>query len=345
MVHHKMHDEGWTALGIRPDQDTLKRTLRPVSTAATLNTAAVAAQAARIWKTIDKPFAQKSLAVAEKAYAAAKKHPEMYASPNDGNNGGGAYDDDYVLDEFYWAAAELFITTGDSDYLKDLEANPHNEKFRHNTGELSLMTWKETDALGVISLAVVPSKLSKSAKEAARDRLIAEADRYLAHLNKEGYRVPFDPGNRGGSKPSYPWGSNSFVATNGIVLALAYDFTKKAEYRDAVAAGLDYILGTNPLGQSYITGYGDKPLQNPHHRFWAKQARADFPEAPPGILSGGPNSELQDPYVQAAGLKKRGCAPEKCFLDNIEAWSVNEITINWNSPLAWVTSFLDEQGR
>jgi len=42
-------------------------------------------------------------------------------------------------------------------------------------------------------------------------------------------------------------------------------------------------------------------------------------------------------------LKKKGCAPQKCYLDNIEAWSVNEITINWNSPFAWVTSFLDEQ--
>jgi len=60
-------------------------------------------------------------------------------------------------------------------------------------------------------------------------------------------------------------------------------------------------------------------------------------------LSGGPNSGLQDPYVQAAGLK--GCAPQKCFVDNIEAWSANEITINWNSPLAWVAAFIDERGR
>ncbi len=48
--------------------------------------------------------------------------------------------------------------------------------------------------------------------------------------------------------------------------------------------------------------------------------------------------------MQAAGLKKKGCAPQKCYLDNIEAWSVNEITINWNSPFAWVASFLAEQG-
>ena len=86
----------------------------------------------------------------------------------------------------------------------------------------------------------------------------------------------------------------------------------------------------------------------PHHfqtaeRFWAHQASAKFPSAPPGIVSGGPNSGLQDPYVQAAGLA--GCAPEKCFADNIEAWSANEIAINWNAPLAWVAAFLDERAR
>jgi endoglucanase len=345
MVHHKMHDEGWTALGLRPDQDTLKRTLRPVSTAATLNMAAVAAQAARIWKREDKAFSAKCLAAAEKAYDAALKHPDKYADPKDNNNGGGDYSDDYVKDEFFWAAAELFITTGDARYEKDLKANPHYEKFRNESGKGTLLVWKDVDALGVISLALVPNDLSKAERDAQRKRLIQVADVYLAHQAKEGYRPPFEPPGNSDGKPSYPWGSNSFIAANAMVVALAYDFTKKAEYRDAVAAGMDYILGTNPMGQSYVTGYGEKPLLNPHHRFWAHQVRSDFPTAPPGILSGGPNSDLQDPYVQAAGLKKKGCAPQKCFLDNIEAWSVNEITINWNSPLAWVTSFLDEQGR
>jgi endoglucanase len=345
MVHHKMHDEGWTAIPLRPDQDTLKRTLRPVSTAATLNAAAVAAQAARTFEDEDDAFSKKALAFAEKAYAAAKKFPDKYADPKDNNNGGGPYDDDYVTDEFYWAAAELFITTGDEKYQEDFEANPHNDKFRNSSGTFSLITWKDTDALGVISLSVVPNKLKKPERDRLRKRLIAEADRYVAHAKTEGYGVPFDPGIAPGAPPFYPWGSNSFIAVNSVIMALAYDFTKKAEYRNSVAEGFDYILGMNPLGQSYITGYGERPLTNPHHRFWAKQARSDFPSAPPGVLSGGPNSELQDPYVQAAGLKKKGCAPQKCYLDNIEAWSVNEITINWNSPLAWVTSFLDEQGR
>jgi endoglucanase len=343
MVHHKMHDEGWTAIGTRPDQDTLKRSLRPVSTAATLNMAAVAAQAARVFRTSDKAFSDKALAAAEKAYAAALKHPDKYADPKDNNNGGGDYSDPHVEDEFYWAAAELFITTGEGSYLTSLQANPHHQKFKNGNGTDTLLNWQTVDSLGAISLAVVPSKLSKKELDAQRDRLVVEADKYLAHAEKEGYRVPFAYGDQGG-KPSYPWGSNSFVASNAMVLALAYDFTKKPEYRAAALAAANYLLGTNPLGQSYVTGYGEKPVVNPHHRFWAKQARADFPAAPPGVLSGGPNSDLQDPYVQAAGLKKKGCAPQKCYLDNIEAWSVNEITINWNSPLAWLTAFLDEQG-
>ena len=109
------------------------------------------------------------------------------------------------------------------------------------------------------------------------------------------------------------------------------------------AEGMNYILGRNPLDKSYVTGYGERPLVNPHHRFWAHQANAAFPPPPPGVLSGGPNSGLQDPYVQAAGLA--GCAPEKCFADNIEAWSANEVAINWNAPLAWVTAFLDEKAE
>jgi endoglucanase len=61
------------------------------------------------------------------------------------------------------------------------------------------------------------------------------------------------------------------------------------------------------------------------------------------LVSGGPNSGLQDPLARAAGLAGR--PPQKCFIDHIESWSTNEITINWNAPLAWVAAFLDDQGR
>jgi endoglucanase len=31
--------------------------------------------------------------------------------------------------------------------------------------------------------------------------------------------------------------------------------------------------------------------------------------------------------------------PATCWLDSIEAYSVNEVAINWNAPLAWVLDF------
>lgn len=73
------------------------------------------------------------------------------------------------------------------------------------------------------------------------------------------------------------------------------------------------------------------------------QASAKYPLAPPGALSGGPNSGLQDPYVKAAGLT--GCKPQKCFIDHSEAWSANEVTINWNAPLTWILAWTDEQAK
>ena len=87
-----------------------------------------------------------------------------------------------------------------------------------------------------------------------------------------------------------------------LVMALAHDFTHEQKYLDGVGEGMSYLLGRNPMDQSYVTGYGERPLEHPHHRFWAHQANAAFPSPPPGAISGGPNSGLQDPYVQAAGL-------------------------------------------
>ncbi|MDF3071557.1 MAG: yhjM, partial [Polyangiaceae bacterium] len=337
MAHHKLHDVSWTALATAPHEDTQARVVFKPSTAATLNLAATAAQGARIWKTLDAAFAGKCLKAAETAWAAAKANPKLLA--NKDIDGGGAYDDAKVDDDFYWAAAELLVTTGKPEYRQFVESSPLHRRLRMDAGgHTSTMNWAETDGLGTVSLAVGKG-VDTGLQVQARKLLIGGADRYLEIIAKQGYRTPLEPatGNR------YAWGSNSFVINNLIVVALAHDFTKQQKYLDGVATGMDYLLGRNPLGQSYVTGYGEKPLAHPHHRFWAQQANAKYPKAPPGILSGGPNSSIDDPYAKAAGLK--GCAPEKCFVDHIEAYSVNEITINWNAPLAWVSAWLDEKAK
>jgi endoglucanase len=343
MAHHKIHDIEWTALGLAAHDSKMARHLRPPSTAATLNLAATGAQCARIYKAFDAAFAGRCLAAAERAWAAALQNPKRYAKAED-KVGGGPYDDIDVTDEFYWAAAELFISTGKPEYRDHVLKSAHHARFASTAqgaggGTPTSMTWQSTAGLGTISLAVVPNALGQGEIAAARKRINQAGDHYLKLIERQGYRVPFKAGAGG----KYPWGSNSFVLNNMIVLGLAHDFSGDKKYLDGVEAGMGYLLGRNALGKSYVTGYGDNPLENPHHRFWAHQADAKFPKAPPGAVSGGPNSGLEDPYVGAAGLK--GCAPQKCFMDHIEAWSVNEITINWNAPLAWTAAFLDEKGQ
>jgi endoglucanase len=339
MVHHKIHDAAWTGIPTRPEKDDQPRFLQPPSTAATLNMAATAAQAARLFEKTDKAFAAKCLAAAEKAWAAAVANPAVYAPA--GGVGGGPYDDSNVGDEFYWAAAELFITTKKDVYKAFVEKSPFFKKVpvvQGGDGLPSAFDWGNVAALGTISLALVPNLLPPEQIDDCRVAIETAADTFQALVAGEGYRLPFKPGAKG-----YPWGSSSSVLNNALVLALANDFSGEAKYRDAAAEAMNYLLGRNPLDKSYVTGYGERPLLNPHHRFWAHQANAALPPPPPGVLSGGPNSGLQDPYVQAAGLA--GCAPQKCYADNIEAWSANEEAINWNAPLAWVAAYLDEKAE
>ncbi|MBA3469096.1 MAG: glycoside hydrolase family 9 protein [Herpetosiphonaceae bacterium] len=323
MVHHKMHDASWTGIPTRPDQDSQPRQLRPVSTAATLNLAATAAQCARIWRTIDATFAAKCQSAAETAWSAAQARPTLYASDGDGT-GGGPYGDSDVSDEFYWAAAELYITTGNATYRSYLTSSRHYRS-------VSLPSWQETQALGTISLAVVPNNFSSADIGSLRTGIVGSANATLATINAQGYRVPI---------ATYDWGSNSAVTNAMIMLGLANDFSSDSKYLYGMLDGMDYLLGRNALDQSYITGYGENAVQNPHHRFWAFQSNSAYPRPPAGALSGGPNPAIQDPLAAAA---LAGCKPQRCWMDDIGSWSTNEITINWNAPLAWVAAYIDEK--
>ena len=346
MVHHKIHDETWTALGLAPHEDPKDRYLKPVSTAATLNVAATAAQAARIWQTLDPAFSAKCLDAAEKAWTAALAHPDIYA-PNNAI-GGGPYNDSYVLDDFYWAACELLVTTGKDEYKNYIMASAHYlemPSIMSNPGEdgglYGCFTWGTTQGLGTLALALhADGLLSGQDIQSAKDNMAAACDVWLDVIEEQGYGLPIkaagDPGN-----PGYPWGSNSFIVNIMIVFAYTFDFSGEVKYFNGMTESMDYLMGRNGLDQNYVTGYGERALQNPHHRFWAFQVAETWPKAPAGCFSGGPNSNFQDPTVSAA--VPLDTPKQKVFIDNIDSWSTNEITINWNAPFAWVTSYLDEK--
>jgi endoglucanase len=330
MAHHKIHDDNWTGLPLLPHLDPQPRHLHKPSTAATLNLAATAAQCARLYAPYDAAFAQRCLTAARTAWAAALANPAIHATAADGN-GGGPYDDDFVEDEFYWAAAELYLTTGEQEFADFIHASPQHsiDVFRPEGFD-----WKSTGALGRLHLAIIPNGLPDRA--AIRASVVAGAQKYLDAIAAHPYGLPYAP-----ASGLFEWGSNNLVINNMVVLASAYDISGDPKFRDGVLEGINYILGRNALNQSYVTGYGEKSSQNQHSRWYAHQLNPSLPNPPVGTLSGGPNSSIQDPVAQSL---LPGCAPQFCYIDDIESWSTNELTINWNAPLSWIAAFIADQG-
>ena len=337
MVHHKIHDEAWAGLPMVPptevDNDNAHETsgqgryLFPPSTAATLNLAATAAQCARIWTDIDKAFAERCLAAAEIAWQAARQNPNIYAGNTPGS-GGGNYDDETVSDEFYWAAAELFITTGKEEYQDYLLSSV-------DFAAADAFDWGHVAPLGTISLLTTKNALPEEIKAALEQAVIAFAENLIKVQERDGYKVLIDE--------DYPWGSNGLILNNMLLMSMAYNITGEARYLDAVRLSMDYILGRNALNKSFVAGYGTYPMLHPHHRFWANDPTRGYPAPPPGALSGGPNFKPADPPSDVADLMS--LPPSKRYLDDLQSYTTNEVAINWNAPLVWVSTFLDFTAR
>lgn len=323
MAHQKVADRNWTPLPTPPHKDKEDRLLYPPTTGATLNLAAVAAQCARIWRSVDPAFSATCLTAAERAYRAAVRNPQVYATSS--FTGSGGYGDNDLSDELYWATAELWATTGEAVYGDALRAMPAQ------SAPVGEPNWGNVAALGTITLATAPG-IPQADAARARAALVAAADGFLAETERSGYRIPY-------ATLDYPWGSNSSILNRAMILGVAHGLTGEARYRVGVVDAMDYMLGRNPLDQSYVSGFGARPLMNPHHRFWAHQLDPSLPGPPPGVVSGGPNStSMSDPIALAM---KGKCAPQRCWKDDISAYALNEVAINWNAPLLWVAAYLD----
>lgn len=108
-----------------------------------------------------------------------------------------------------------------------------------------------------------------------------------------------------------------------------------ARYEEVMQAQIDYLLGKNITGYSFVTGFGEHAYRHPHLRTTAADG-IDDPMA--GWVSGGPNGKPGDEL--AIKMIPAGTPPMKCYLDREECYSLNEMTIYWNSSAVFVTAYL-----
>jgi len=325
MIFHKLHGEVAIAPGTMPHQDRSARSVRGPTTAATLQFAAVAAQAARIWKKHDPAFAKRCLDAARRAYEAARVNA-VVAAPVADAAGGLPYADDDVLDEAYWASVELALTTGETEYVEFATASPmHAQAPPSPAGMPPIIYWDQTQGIAMLDIALVGGPFEEQQVEAVRQVVLDAADGYLRAAGSRGYRSTLRTQVYGDS-------TTFELLRNAMVMTLAGDLTGQLRYRTASQDTLDWILGRNALGRAYVTGFGANPVERPHHTYW-------YDNPPPGLLVNGPNGNLSDPVAKE---QLEGCTQEKCYLDDPAAISVNRVADHGNAALAWIVTALSQ---
>lgn len=328
-VYHKLTNAQFDGM-VMPDQANTPRYVVMKSTAATLDFCAVMAQSARVYKPFSSALpglADSCLQASIRAWQWAKTHNAVYYDQVKMNASfepdiaTGAYDDSILADEFIWAAAELFTTTREEAYIRATNLLPDNK--------MPVPSWSDVRLLGYYTLLRDSGNVAPSIRPILNEikrRLVKEAERITLNVHATPYQIVW-----GRSNDDFVWGSNAVAANQSILLFQVYFLTKQSKFLTAAAGNLDYILGRNATGFSFVTGYGHKTPKHPHHR----PSEADGIEEPiPGFLVGGPNTGMQDKCTYPSMVA------DEAYVDDVCSYASNEVAINWNAPLVYVLAAL-----
>jgi len=310
---------------VMPHKANSQRFIVGKGTAATLDFAACAAQAYRIFENTDSAYAKKCLLASKNAYAWALKNPNVEFLNPEGISTG-QYGDKNFEDEWFWANAELFISTQNEKYLNALTKNPFNFEFVPGDNWTKFMRF-----MGMFTLLDNKTELPQEVYGSLKLGILRAADELVKRTQELDYFQPLD---------DFQWGSNSDVLNAALLMSQAYRLDPKPEYLVAVQHAADYVLGNNATGYSFITGFGHKTPMFIHHR----QSEADgIAEPVPGLISGGPNFGKQD--TSDGVVYPENASPMQSWVDQEPSYASNEICLNWNAPLTYVLGFLEQESN
>lgn len=329
-VYHKLTNADFDGM-VMPGVTKAPRYVVQKGSGAALDFAAVTAMAARILQPYAKQFpglADSCLKASTMAWQWAEKNPTVIYSQRemapkfDPDITTGEYGDRSFKDEWLWAAAELFATTGAQSYL---------DVVKERMGDAAqLPSWGNVAMMGYYTLIRSEKSLTAAAKPvvaAMKDTVLKRAATYMANVPANAFSTVM-----GQTARDFSWGGSSVAANQGMLLLYAYKLTKEKKYLHGALSNLDYLLGRNATGYSFVTGIGSKMVMHPHHR----PSEADGITDPvPGLLSGGPNPGMQDKCNYPS------TEPELAFVDDVCSYASNEIAINWQAPAVYLVGAME----
>ncbi|MGD9579793.1 MAG: glycoside hydrolase family 9 protein [Vampirovibrionia bacterium] len=318
-VYRKCSGEKWPSDTTLAQNDTQERFVYGISSQDTGRFTATMAIAYRVFKPYDKIFADKCLNASLKSWKFLTTHPYTLDYKNTDDSGSGGYPnpsydtEPYAytdIDEKIWAAAELYLSTGNLQYLTTVTNNLnqiHYEPF----------SWKNETYMAVFELAT-HNNSDPEIKKQMESKLILNANAIIQKMSDNPYSIPMD---------KFKWGSNANILGEGITLTYAYKVTKDPIYKKYAEKTLNYIFGINPMNKSYVSMMGSNPANNIHHRYSMATGKII-----PGLLAGGPNDTAND-NVAKPGLKI------KSYIDNAHSYATNEYAIDYNAPLVFMLTW------
>lgn len=336
-VYHKLTTPGFEGF-IKPSECNEPRYVVYKSVTAALDFAASMAQAARVYAMYEHHypgFSDQMLQASRRAFNWALERPEeYYIQDNINENYGpeittGSYGDGNPKDEFFWAATELYCTTGEPAYLDYI--------IQYRPDRYTKPGWGNVSALGFFTLlrnADMIADLDINNEidlQWFKSQLLEYCDNAIHSVDNTPFVAPY-----GNIADDFYWGCLAEGCCNqAISLLTAHRLTGETKYLQNALRNADYILGRNATGYCYVTGFGVKSPLNLHHRI---SATDDIDEPLPGFLVGGPNPGQQD---KGDNCVYTSDVPDESYLDSVNSYASNEVAINWNASLLYLSAMID----
>lgn len=305
-VSHKLTAKNFEPF-CKPEDDRQKRYFTDWSSAAVADFAAMMAQAARYFEPYDKTYSQKCMAAAQLSYKFLKENPHDKRFVQGEFKTGGYQTSD--PDDRLWAAAEMWETTGNTEFLKDFEKQAASQDFKIDDD----WDWGDISNLGMFQYAL--SKKTGRDPEilrTIRTNILKSADAIAKNASADVYGRPLI---------RYYWGCNGTIARQVLNLQVANLISPDIKFIQTAQDAIAHLFGRNYYNRSFVTGLGINPAMNPHDR----RSGSDKEVQPwPGYLVGGGHS--------ATG-----------WYDKEEDYRTNEIAINWQAALVYaLAGFVEE---
>jgi hypothetical protein len=275
------------------------------------NTAATAAAVAALAQTASSPlFKEKYPDVAASYLAKARKGWDFLqtAFAKYGRDGSyqkiSHYGNEFMHDdEIAWAAAELFLATGDHAFESEL-INKFDPSNRATLRDGWVRMWEgygcaiRSYAFGARSKRISDNELNGSYRAKCEEQIFAAADDQTRFSREHAYGSSFPDPNK-----TYRTAGWYFSVDQTFDIVTASHLDARAEYLDAVLKNMNYEGGGNPLNVSFLTGIGVKRQREIVHQYALNDRRTLPPSGIPlGNIQKGFQDLAQYPSNELTGL-------------------------------------------